>query len=85
MAKSDSEVQINPFNLMVTYRPNIYTSNDWRYITLEKYLEIIRTDERLKEISDEMYSQFITVEGLPTESDPGGDDYIIYPKQAPSF
>ena len=80
MANSTDEVQINPFDLIVTYRQNIYTSNDWQYITLKEYLNIIKNDQRLKEIFDEMYNQFIKVEGLPTESDPGGDEYIIFPK-----
>lgn len=80
MAKAVLEDRINPFDHVVTYRPNIFTSNDWKYLTLGEYLDIIKNDESLKQISEEMYQQFTKVEGLPTQAADNWDEYTIFPK-----
>ena len=71
---------MNPFNLVITYRLNIFTSNDWHYITLGEYLKIVESDNNLKNISELMYDSFIYIDG--GRNDDGGfdNDYVMYPQ-----
>ena len=80
MAKVFSSIIINPFDLIITYRPNVFTSNGWVYISLGEYLAIIKNDKQLQGIYDEMQANFLKTEGLPQDGYEGGGDYIVYPQ-----
>lgn len=69
-------------DLTVTYRRNVKTSlaDDWNYMSIDEYLDIIETDEKLKQIADRWNEKYNLIAGWASTSEGIMDDCLIFPQ-----